>query len=73
MKPFPANQQLGLASPLQYAAIQSGKNQKPLHEGDGAGCKATSRSPEGRGEKFFLDILFYRMSEIAAQLFFLEK
>ena len=65
MKPLPGNQQLGLASLLQYAAIQSDKNQKPLHEGDGAGCKATSRSPEGRGEKFFLDILFYRMSEIA--------
>jgi hypothetical protein len=35
MKPLPGNQQLGLASPLKYAAIQSGKNQNPSMKGTG--------------------------------------
>jgi hypothetical protein len=56
MKPLPGNHQLGLASPLKYAAIKSGENQKPLHEGDGAGC--SSRSPEGKGKTFFLTSSF---------------
>jgi hypothetical protein len=38
---------------------------KPLHEGDGAGCKPPARSPEESGEVFLLDILFHRMSEMA--------
>ena len=60
------NHQLGLASPLQYAAIQSDKTKKPSKKGDGAGCKSQRlRIPRGQGEEFFLDILFHRMSEIA--------
>jgi hypothetical protein len=47
MKPLPGNHQLGLASPLKYAAIQSGENQKPLHEGDGA----ASKQQVSRGER----------------------
>jgi hypothetical protein len=55
MKPFPGNQQLGLESPQQHAAIQNAKNKKPLHEGDGAGCKPhVYFSREGREENFFL-------------------
>jgi hypothetical protein len=62
MKPLPGNHQLGLASPLKYAAIKSGENQKPSTKGSGL-MQASSRSPEGKGKDFFLDILFYRMSE----------
>jgi hypothetical protein len=64
MKPLPGNQQLGLASPQQYAAIQSGENQKnPPRRGRGW-MQASSKSPEGKGKDLFLDILFYRMSEM---------
>jgi hypothetical protein len=58
MKPLPGNHQLGLASPLKYAAIQSGKNQKPLHEGDGAGCKPPAGLQRGEEETFFLTSSF---------------
>jgi hypothetical protein len=59
------NKQLGLASPLQSAASQSGQP-ITLARMRGAGCKSLHpHLSEGRGEVFFLDILFYRMSEIA--------
>jgi hypothetical protein len=57
------DKQLGLASPLECAAIQSGQTNNPSKKRDGAGCKSLHpRLSEGRGEDFFLDILFYRMS-----------
>jgi hypothetical protein len=46
-----------LASLLKYAAIH-GKNQKPLHEGDGAGCKPPAGLQRGEGETFFLTSSF---------------
>jgi hypothetical protein len=78
MKPLSRDKQLGLASPLEDAAIQSRKTNNPL-EGDRAGCKPPhSHLLEGREKNFFLtssfigssfigfflDILFYRMSEM---------
>ena len=41
------------------------QKQKPLHEGDGAGCKPPAGLQRGEGKSFFLDILFYRMSDNA--------
>ena len=67
MKPSSRDQQLGLASPLNYAAIQSGKTKTPSKKEEmeaGAGCQATLAFREGRGENFLLDILFHRMSVI---------
>ena len=41
-------------------------NQSPFRERDGAGCKSPHpHLSEGRGEVFFLDILFHRMSVMA--------
>src|SRR5215472_12202074 len=63
MKPS-SRDQLGLASPLNYAAIQSGKTKTPLRRrrsGQGLDPSHTAFG-EGRGENFFLDILFHRMS-----------
>ena len=65
MKPLPGNQQLGLASPLQYAAIQSGKTKNPSTKGTGLDVKPPAGLQRGEGKSFFLDILFYRMSEMA--------
>src|ERR1700747_2655781 len=68
MKPSSRDSQLGLASPLNYAANKSGKIKikSPSKKEAGAGCKAPAlASREGTGETFFLDILFHRMSEIA--------
>ena len=68
MKPLSRDHQLGLASPLNYAAIQSGKTKTPSKKEEmeaGAGCQATLAFREGRGENFFLDILFHRVSAIA--------
>src|ERR1019366_972209 len=66
MKPSSWDKQLGLASPLECAASQSGQTNNPSKECGGAGCKSPyPHLPEGRGEAFFLDILFHRMSEIA--------
>ena len=49
--------------PLNYAAIQSAKTKILSHEEDGAWMQVTARGlTERRGEVFFLDILFYRMS-----------
>jgi hypothetical protein len=60
MKPLSWDKQLGLASPLECAAIQSGQDQPPK-KGEGAGCKSPHpRLPWGEGENFFLDILSHR-------------
>src|ERR1035437_7825752 len=65
MKPSSWDKQLGLASPLECAASQSGQTNNPSKECGGAGCKSPyPHLPEGRGEAFFLDILFHRMSDI---------
>jgi hypothetical protein len=64
MKPSSRDQQLGLASPLNCAAIQSGKTKTPSKKEQtraGAGCKP-HRLPRGEGREFSLDILFHRMS-----------
>jgi len=57
MKPLPGNQQLGLASPLQYAAIQSGKTKNPSTKGTGLDVKPPAGLQRGEGKSFFLDIL----------------
>src|ERR1039457_4602195 len=65
MKRSSGDKQLGLASPLQSAASQSGRTNHPS-ENERAGCKSPHpHLSEGRGEVFFLDILFHRMSGIA--------
>jgi hypothetical protein len=67
MKPSSRDEQLGLASPLNYAAIQSGhKNQNPSKkEETEAGLDAShTASHRGEGRNFFLDILFHRMSDM---------
>src|ERR1700747_3933741 len=65
MKPSSRDPQLGLASPLNYAANKSGKIKikSPSKKEAGAGCKSPAlASCEGTGETSFLDILFHRMS-----------
>src|ERR1700746_2983350 len=67
MKPSSRDSQLGLASPLNYAANKSGKIKikSPSKKEAGAGCKSPAlASREGTGETFFLDILFHRMSGV---------
>ena len=66
MKPVSWDKQLGLASPLETAASQSGKIKSPSNKEAGLDVSHHALvSREGRGENFFLDILFYRMSAIA--------
>jgi len=66
MKPSSRDYQLGLASPLNYAAIQSGNIKSPSKKEAGLDVSHHALvSREGRGENFFLDILFNRMSAIA--------
>ena len=69
MKPLSWDKQLGLASPLKCAAIQSGQTNNPSTDKDEAqdevGLDVSHHihlAPEGRGKYFFLDILSYRMS-----------
>jgi hypothetical protein len=65
MKPSSRDYPLGLASPLNYAAIQSGNIKNPSNKEAGLDVSHhTLVSREGRGENVFLDILFNRMSEI---------
>jgi hypothetical protein len=67
MKPSGRDHQLELASPLNYAAIQSGNIniKSPSKKGGRAGCKSPALvSREGTGKNFFLDIIFHRMSAI---------
>ena len=66
MKPLGQGDQLGLASPLKYAAIQSGKTKSPSSKEAGLDASYQPRVPSrGDGEELFLDILFNRMSEMA--------
>jgi hypothetical protein len=63
MKPLSWDKQLGLASPLKSAAIQSGQTNHPSKNEVGLDVSHHIHlSPEGRGKYFFLDILFHRMS-----------
>ena len=63
MKPFSWDKQLGLASPLNYAVIQSGIIKNPSNKEAGLDVSHHALvSREGRGEIFFLDIPFHRMS-----------
>jgi hypothetical protein len=64
MKPSSWNKQLGLASPRESAAIQNGKTKTPSKKETGLDASHTHVSRRGQGEEFFLDILFYRMSDI---------
>ena len=67
MKPSSRDYPLGLASPLNYAAIQSGNIKNPSNKEAGLDVSHhTLVSREGRRENFFLDILFNRMSEMWA-------
>jgi hypothetical protein len=76
MKPLSwDNKQLGLASPLQSTRRAKAANQITC-ENERAGCKSPHpHLSEGRGEVFFLDILFYRMSviEIFRQMLYVAK
>jgi hypothetical protein len=66
MKPSSRDYPLGLATPLNYAAIQSGNIKSPSKKEAGLDVSHHALvSREGRGEIFFLDILFHRMSAIA--------
>jgi hypothetical protein len=63
MKPSSRDYQLGLASPLNYAAIQNGKIKSPSKKEAGLDVSRHALvSREGKGEIFPLDILFHRMS-----------
>jgi hypothetical protein len=65
MKPVNRDKQLGLASPLECAASQSGKIKAPLIRTHGWMQATVYVSREGREENFSLDILFHRMSVTA--------
>src|SRR5215472_1343571 len=66
MKPSSRDHQLGLASPLNYTAIQSGYVESSSKRERGLDVSHHAPGPhEGRGENFFLDILFHRMLCIA--------
>jgi hypothetical protein len=65
MKPLAQGEQLGLASPLKYAATQGGKTKSPSNKEAGLDAIHQSCVPSRGTEKnFFLDILFHRMSAI---------
>ena len=66
MKLLSWDQQLGLASPLPYAANQSGKTKIPSKNETGLDASRHTRvSAEGAEKNFLLDILFHRMSATA--------
>jgi hypothetical protein len=60
MKSLSRDQHLGLASPLNYAAIQSGKTRTPLRRRTSGQRLDASHTTfrEGRGENFFLTSSF---------------
>jgi len=69
MKPS-SRDHLGLPSPLHYAANQSGNVNSKSPSKKEAGLDVSHQalvSREGRGENFFLDILFHRVSAIACR------
>jgi len=64
MKPLSGDKQLGVASPLKCAAIQSGKTNHPSMDKNEVGLDVSHHIHlflEGRGKYFFLDILFHRI------------
>jgi len=62
MKPSSRDSQLGLASPLNYAAIQSSKTKTLLRRRRcGLGLDASHTAFRGEGREFLLDILFHRI------------
>ena len=64
MKPVSWDKQLRLGSPLEIAASQSGKVKSPSYKEAGLDVSHHALvSREGRGENFFLDIPFHRMSD----------
>ena len=70
MKPSSWDKQLGLASPRESAVSQSDQTNTPSKNEvrNEVGLDVSHHAPhlsEGRGEPFFLDILFHRMSVIA--------
>jgi len=66
MKPSIRDYQLGLALPLNYAAIQSGNIKSSSKKEAGLDVSHHALvSREGEGKEFFLDILFNRMSDNA--------
>jgi hypothetical protein len=70
MKPSSRDHQLGLASPLNYVANQSGNIKSPSKKEAGLDVSHQALvSREGRGENFFLDIPFHRMSVTTWQEF----
>ena len=63
MKPLSWDQQLGLASPLPYAANQSGQTKTPSKNETGLDAGRHAQvSAEAAAKNFLLDILFHRMS-----------
>ena len=65
MKSSSRDYPLGLASPRNYAAIQSGNIKSPSKKEAGLDVSHHALvSREGKGENFSLDILFHRMSEM---------
>ena len=65
MKPSSRDYPLGLASPLNYAAIKSGNLNIKSPSKKEAGLDVSHHalvSREGRGENFFLDIPFHRIA-----------
>ena len=74
MKPSSRDYQLGLASPLNYAAIRSGNIKSPSKKEAGLDVSYHALvSHEGRGENFFLDIRFHWMSAIGLLQQFVTK
>ena len=63
MKRSSRDKQLGSALPLESATSQSGQTNHPSENETGLDVSHhTPHLSEGRGEVFFLDILFHRMS-----------
>jgi hypothetical protein len=68
MKPSSWDKQLGLASPLKCAAIQSGQTNNPSRNETGLDASHHIHvSPEGRGEDLFLDILIGLLTHYKAR------
>src|SRR5215469_8794344 len=63
MKPLSWDTQLGLASPLEYAAIEGGKAKGPSRRETGLDASHLIQGlPRGDAENFFLDILSHRIT-----------
>jgi len=67
MKPLSWDKQLGLVSPLEYAAIQGGKTKGPSRRDTGLDASHHIQGlPRGEAENFFLDILSHRITYTAS-------